>query len=270
MVELLFEELTHQIIGAYYDVFNNTGREYPEYVYESALEQELLSRRIPCRRQLSCEVQYKDQSIGAQRLDLLVAEKVIVELKVNHQLSALNDAQLLSYLKVFDKKVGLLCNYGGAAPEFKRLIGQAHPVPPARSQPERLTDAVSPRLLEPELVYTVLGALYEVHSHLGPGFMRNLYANACYRELQERGIPAQPRRKIQVLYRNEPVASIPYAHIQIGRQILLFPEAISDINRIRFGNLRAWLRTVSIPLGIVANFHELSLRPVILKAWQDD
>lgn len=266
MTELLHKELTGKIIGIYYDVYNGTSRTYPEFVYERAMLRDARRLGIACERQQEYQVFYREWLVGLQRLDLFFAGEVIVELKATPGLTSLNKAQTFSYLKTFKKSVGLLFNFGSPEPEFERIFFEPRPIETSPQVVERIAKQVPPDLISPELVYEIVGGLYAVHTTLGPGFIHRIYANASYRELHSRGLPVQPQKEMQVIYRGEPVAEIKFAHLRVGSDVLVFPVAVTDINAIRFNNIKEWLRVQQIPLGILANFQTLSLQPLILKA----
>ena len=82
MTELLYKELTGAIIGAYYEVYNHTSRTYREYIYESALMEELRRRGLPTTRQDEYQIIYKERLVGKQRLDLFVVQEIVVENKL--------------------------------------------------------------------------------------------------------------------------------------------------------------------------------------------
>jgi GxxExxY protein len=92
MTELLHNNLTHTIIGVYYDVYNGTARTYPEFIYERAMMHDLRKKGLRCRQQEEYQVIYRDRLVGSQRLDLFVADKVVVEIKVAPQLTDLHKA----------------------------------------------------------------------------------------------------------------------------------------------------------------------------------
>ena len=121
MSNLIHQELTGAIIGAYYEVYNHTSRTYPEYIYERAMMEELRRRDMPTTRQDEYRIIYKDKLVGLQRLDLFVVQEIAVEIKVAEELTRLHKAQTISYLKVVDKPVGLLLNFGKSEPELNRL-----------------------------------------------------------------------------------------------------------------------------------------------------
>lgn len=106
------DELTEKIIGAAIEVHRVLGAGLLETVYEEALCHEFGLRGLGCRRQVAVEVSYKGIMIQGQRLDLLVENSVVVELKSLTKLPEVAKAQLLSYLKATGLKRGLLINFG--------------------------------------------------------------------------------------------------------------------------------------------------------------
>jgi len=265
MTEILHKKLTGTIIGVYYDVYNGTARTYPEFIYERAMMDDLRRKGVSCQRQPEYQVFYKGKLVGVQRLDLFVADEVVVEIKVKPQLTPLHKAQAISYLKVVDKEVGLLCNFGSPSPEFERLYFTARPAQNERSTTPLLQTDWPTEFLSPELTYTVIGGLYEVHSILGPGFIHRIYANAVYHELSLLGLKVLPRREYQVIYRGRPIGEIKFNHLQVGDSLMIFPVAVQDINDLSINNLKAWMQVQNVPLGILANFYPASLEFMVLR-----
>ena len=103
--------VAREVIGAAIEVHRHLGPGFCEAVYEAALVHELSLRRIPCRSQVPVRVGYKHICVGEGRLDLLVADRVVVELKSVEKLCNLHRAQLLSYLKATEMRLGLLINF---------------------------------------------------------------------------------------------------------------------------------------------------------------
>ncbi len=114
------DHLAHTVIGAAIEVHRTLGPGFLESVYEQALSVELGLRDIPFERQYKIEVDYKGVSIGEQRLDLLVDKCLIIELKAVEELEPVHQAQLISYLKATNLKLGLLINFN--VPILKRGI----------------------------------------------------------------------------------------------------------------------------------------------------
>ena len=116
-----FENTTRNIIGVFYEVYNQLGTGFLEKVYENALLIELKSRGLEVNSQQPIKVLYKGKTVGAYLADIVVEKKVICEIKAIQILRPEHEAQLINYLKATGIKVGLLLNFG-PKPEIKRRI----------------------------------------------------------------------------------------------------------------------------------------------------
>ena len=103
--------LSGAIIGAAIEVHRTLGPGLEEEVYQTALCVELRSRNIPFCCQTWYDVVYKGEVIGRRRIDLMVDNRIILELKSVEKLAPIHGAQLLTYLKITDMKLGLLINF---------------------------------------------------------------------------------------------------------------------------------------------------------------
>ena len=117
-----FEALSKKIIGAAIKVHKELGPGFLENIYEEALKVELERQGISFQSQKEVEIQYGGVPVGLHRLDLLVENKIIVELKAVKELSDIHFAQLRSYLKATGLKVGLLLNFAQPTLEIKRIV----------------------------------------------------------------------------------------------------------------------------------------------------
>jgi GxxExxY protein len=110
--KLLHEDLTEQIIGAAIEVHRALGPGLLESAYEECLCHELNVREIPFRRQVSLPVLYKGVKLDCgYRIDLIVDDRVILELKCTEHILPVHEAQLLSYMKMANVRVGILVNF---------------------------------------------------------------------------------------------------------------------------------------------------------------
>ena len=104
--------ITKQIVGASIDVHRALGPGLLESVYESCLEFDLIEQGLDVQRQVALPVSYKQVKLEAgYRVDLLVEKQVIVEIKSVEQIAPIHKAQLLTYLKLSNLRVGLLINF---------------------------------------------------------------------------------------------------------------------------------------------------------------
>ena len=105
-------EITYEIRGAIYDVYKALGPGLLESVYEEALVYELEQRGLNVERQKQVPINYKGKILNSElRLDLLVEDSVIVELKSVEEMKKVFAKQLLTYLRLMNKKVGILVNF---------------------------------------------------------------------------------------------------------------------------------------------------------------
>jgi GxxExxY protein len=112
---LLEQELTGTIIGAAIEVYRELGPGLLESAYEECFCHELHLRNLSFQRQVDLPVAYKGLKLDCgYRLDIVVENAVIVELKSIEQISPIHHAQLLTYLRLAEKKVGLLINFNVA------------------------------------------------------------------------------------------------------------------------------------------------------------
>jgi len=122
MAEFLFQNLSYLVIGAAIEVHRLLGPGFLEKIYQNALEHELALRNIPFARQIPVEVQYKEISVGEYKVDLLVDEKIIVEVKALSALIPAHEAQAINHLAATQTRLALLLNFGTESLQVRRLI----------------------------------------------------------------------------------------------------------------------------------------------------
>jgi GxxExxY protein len=105
------KEITARIISCAIEVHSTLGPGLLESVYEEALAREFTLRKMGYARQKEISLEYKGKDIGKHRIDYLVEDEVIVELKAVETLHKIYEAQVLTYLRALDKRVGLLINF---------------------------------------------------------------------------------------------------------------------------------------------------------------
>jgi len=114
-------ELTEQILGAFYKVYNRLGYGFLEKVYENALLSELRQQGLEAKQQAPIRVFYNDEVVGEYFADLIVEDKVIIELKAAAIIDKAHVAQPTNYLKATRHEVGLVLNFG-PRPTFARRV----------------------------------------------------------------------------------------------------------------------------------------------------
>jgi GxxExxY protein len=122
MAELLYKQLSFDIVGAAMEVSNALGSGFLEAVYQAALEKELKLRGIFFERKVKLPISYKGDLIGEYEADLLVDEKIVVEIKSVSRFNAAHEAQAIHYLTATGMQPALLVNFGASSLEYRRIV----------------------------------------------------------------------------------------------------------------------------------------------------
>jgi len=124
---LLYEELSNKVLQAYFNVLKHLTTGLLESVYENALCMEFDEMGIPYERQKHLDVFYKGKIVGEFIPDVVVDNKIILELKSIPKLTPANSAQLINYLSITQFKVGYLLNFGEGR-DYKRFLLKNSPL----------------------------------------------------------------------------------------------------------------------------------------------
>ena len=113
--ELIEVALSRSVIGAFFEVYNTLGYGFLEHLYVMAIERELLARGHRVGREVGVRVMYKGEVRGCQRLDVIVDDKLVVEIKSTQELHKSATRQLFNYLHATNLEIGLLLHFGPEA-----------------------------------------------------------------------------------------------------------------------------------------------------------
>ena len=116
------EQLTHRVVGCGIEVHRSLGPGFLESVYAEALAMALSDAALPFARELTIGVEFKGRPVGSHRLDLLVADVLVVELKAVERFAPVHFAQVRSYLRATRLRAGLLLNFESPTLEVRRIL----------------------------------------------------------------------------------------------------------------------------------------------------
>jgi len=119
---IIYKELSYKIIELALEVHNELGCGFLEKVYENALMMLLDREKIPARQQAPADVYFQSKVIGQYFADILVDNKLILELKTTDVITNVHIAQVLNYQRATGLKLGLILNFGKPKFEYKRLV----------------------------------------------------------------------------------------------------------------------------------------------------
>ena len=111
-MNLIHKDITDKILNAFYTVYSELGYGFLEKIYENALLYELSEAGLKCERQKPIKVYYKDQQVGEYFADIVVENKVILEIKAAESIAKEHEYQLINYLKATKIEIGLVLNFG--------------------------------------------------------------------------------------------------------------------------------------------------------------
>lgn len=119
---IIYPELSYEVMGAIFEVHKELGPGFLESVYKKALVLELTNRGMKVGVEKVFDLAYKGKKVGTHRLDLVVENKIVVELKTVERFAPHHTAQLLSYLKASGYRLGILVNFSKAKVESRRVV----------------------------------------------------------------------------------------------------------------------------------------------------
>lgn len=122
MSEILHKELSYRVVGCAQRVHATIGNGFPEHIYHQAMETELRLSGIPFETEKAITVHYRGEPCGQFRLDLVADGKIVIELKALDGLNDVHLAQVLSYLKASNLRLGILMNFGKTSLQTKRVV----------------------------------------------------------------------------------------------------------------------------------------------------
>ena len=278
--------ITQQIIGAAIAVHRELGPGKPEAAYERALCRELQLRGIACRVQKPLPVVYKGVKLDCgYRLDILVLDLIVVEIKGVEALAPVHEAQVLTYLKLGGWKLGLLLNFHVAtlkqgirrlvlgleeegwaaaatrsAPNFADEVSKLEPHPTAGLRGDRETNRISEAVLE---------AAMEVHGELGPGLLASAYEACLCHELTLRRLTFQRQVQLPLTYKGEPLGETAEVPLLVEKQVVVTPKAVNQLLAVHEADMVSQLRLGGWPQGLLLNFNTCALRDDLRRLLND-
>jgi GxxExxY protein len=262
MTKLLYADLAYAIRGVLMQVHNALGPGLPEAFYDEAAGIGFQEMGIACERQKSFYVYYEDIQVGHYIPDAVFAgDKVLLDYKVENDITPLHKAQVISYLKVTDADLGLVANFGAASLQVERLPNFLRDKQPRFEwQPRPLPDD----MLYPDLAVRLFRCLHKVHFALGPGFFHRVYRRATTVELERSGLNCRYVKELPVCFHDHHLGSVPCRLIVVDDKIAIAAFALSEVGKAEQRALYARLCQLDLQLGLLANFHStrLDIQPV--------
>ena len=249
---MIHSEITHEIIGAAIQVHRELGPGEDESVYEEALCIALQARHVRFQRQRPVPIVYKGCKLDSgYRMDALVEDKIVVEVKALEVDAPVHHAQLLTYLKLDDRPVGLLINFRTAVLKdgiVRRVLDTA------RHQAKPVHAGGDGNVRPEDLPGAILAAAIEIHRELGPGLLRSAYIECLCHEL------GLQRLKFQ----RDVAVPLQFLGRKLGRAgsfdlvVEGFPVhalAVNEVTEVHKLHQASLLAQANLPSGLLLNFN---------------
>ena len=251
MSKIIYPELSYEVQGVIFDVYIKLGPSHKEEVYQRAMLIALSQKGLKVISEKTFEIFYKRHRVGLYRPDIIVEDKIILELKAVPEVSNLNLAQLISYLNITKYELGILINFGGSSPYFQRVANQKNN--------ERIEGKLTNINIESEKIKEILKASKEMHRILGPGFFHQVYRRAAGIEFHLCKIKSELIKKMQIKYGGEILSEKEIRLYLIQNKILLWVRAVKEIDNILIKEMRSYLKHFDKTEGIIVNFNSEKL-----------
>ena len=246
-------DLTGVVIRAAIAVHRQLGPALEVLAYEEALSIRLTKLGIANRRQVPLPLSYKNVHLDCgYRLDLLVEERLPLKLKAVPQLHAIDDARLMTYLRIGKFPLGLLINFNVAVLKEGirlRVESREWQIPPIEYAAIRRIDRFGTISAA-----VVLGAI-EVHRQLGPGLLASTYEECLCYELGVKGLEYQRNKKIPLLIDDEPLSIQAEVPLVVGSEVPVFSACADSLTPLHTATAIARLRQGGWKQGLILNFH---------------
>jgi len=256
-MRLLYEELSYIVLGCIYEVHNEVGVGFNEEIYQLALEKKFLEKNISFRSQEAKYVKHNEKRIHKFVLDLIVEDKLILELKcIETNFHPENMVQTISYLKCWKKQLGFLVNFGLPKVFFKRV--------PFTEKEKKVVEDYDyvKNLIIPDIrqdlmkLRDVLLTIYEIH---GVGYRASVYEKILIEELALREMKFTPKPVVPVKSGAQLLKEYEIKWPIVNDQFLCGITAFREHIKLDIIKVQTYLKALNLPLGLLVHFGKKQL-----------
>lgn len=250
----MYRDLTYKIIGCLFQVHNTLKNIWKEEVYEQALELELQKQGLQAECQKKFDVFYFNQQVGHYRIDILVENTIILELKAVSKVLPLHQAQLISYLKGYNKPIGILANFGEISLYHRTFPNKLEQKTPLKDS----FDFTKIQLKEKEKIKDLLFMANRILVTLGAGYFPQVYRRAFYYELLIAGVHFELIKEMTANYLDRSLSLKEVNCFVIG-DLLLSVIAVSIFDDLEMSKFHSYIHYFKCRRGLIFNFNAICL-----------
>ena len=257
-MELLYEELTHELIGCFFDVHNSLGVGYDEFAYHQALNRRFQKRSIDYRSEERKALMHRDRQVRVFKADLITFDKIILELKtLQSGFIKPNYVQIISELKLWQMNLGLLVNFGLQKVEIERIPFTEKDKTISENY-DYIRDCLSDE--NRDILVKIRDAILYVFEVHGLGYSDVTYRRILEHEFDFRHIRYQNRTPIELNYDGETISVFKMRPFLIENRTICDIKALHEkIDFYDIAKIQSYLRALNLRVGIIVNFGKNAL-----------
>ncbi len=248
-MELLYKDLSGRIIGCVFDVFREIGPGYDEFTYHQSLKVCLAKEGLQFLSKPHFKINYRGVEIIELEPDFLVDDKTILELKaIQSDFLPENYTKIISYLRLADKRLGILINFGLLMANFKRVPFDERPLKIIEDYNE-----LAQPIRENEEFRRLRDSIVNVAKELRLGYHTEIYQKTMRVELELEKFFCEDQVKVPVYYQNAFINNYAIDFWRINGKILLAVLAGSkEVSAYDILRMRSYLKRLSLSAGLIA------------------
>jgi len=248
-MELLYKDLSGRIIGCVFDVFREIGPGYDEFTYHQSLKVRLAKEGLQFLSKPHFKINYRGVEIIELEPDFLVDDKTILELKaIQSDFLPENYTKIISYLRLADKRLGILINFGLLMANFKRVPFDERPLKIIEDYNE-----LAQPIRENEEFRRLRDSIVNVAKELRLGYHTEIYQKTMRVELELEKFFCEDQVKVPVYYQNAFINNYAIDFWRINGKILLAVLAGSkEVSAYDILRMRSYLKRLSLSAGLIA------------------
>ena len=232
--------------------------------YEMALATQLQVLGIPHVAQVGLPLRYKGVKLDCgYRIDVLADNRLVVECKSVESIHPVHEAQLLTYLRLSAREVGLLINFNVPVLKqgIRRKLLAPEPSVASRIDSVQAADVACDPSGDSDdpLSRAVIGAAIEVHRHLGPGLLRSSYEECLCYELSQRGVAFSRKHPLKLRYLGVELPGVLEVPLLVDQRVPVVCLSVGQLTQLHTAQLRGMLKQGNWKRGLVLNFNTLNL-----------
>jgi GxxExxY protein len=256
--EFIYEELCYDIIGCAFEAFKTVGVGFDEIHYHKVFDNFLTQKGLRARYKVPVHLDYLGKKISEFQIDELIEDKLIIELKcIQTNFLPENFAQIITYLKLMNQRLGLLINFGLHKAFVKRVIFDAKRENDYESWDKNFFEASSMQIT----INNIISSVRNVNRILGPGYHSEIYKHALNIELNNNQLSCDANVRINLKIDNIKFSPIEIDYYLINAFLLLGILAGTGKPRVYdFFRMRSYLKRLNLKHGLIAFWSKTNLQ----------